>query len=59
MRRYALDNIAQIHERIDLQVFTGLHQRTQDGCLFSKLNPGEIVGGFQRVAIACLHGGAD
>ena len=31
MRRYALDDIAQIHERIDLQVLAGLHQRTQDG----------------------------
>ncbi len=31
MRRDALDHIAQIHERIDLQVLTRLHQRTQDG----------------------------
>ena len=31
MRRDALDDIAQIHERIDLQVLAGLHQRTQDG----------------------------
>jgi hypothetical protein len=31
MRRNALDDIAQIHERIDLQVLTRLHQGTQDG----------------------------
>jgi len=31
MRRDALDDIAQIHERIDLQVLAGLDQRTQDG----------------------------
>jgi len=31
MGRDALDDIAQIHERIDLQVLAGLHQRTQDG----------------------------
>ena len=31
MRRGVLDDIAQIHERIDLQVLTGLHERTQDG----------------------------
>jgi len=31
MGRDALDDIAQIHERIDLEVLAGLHQRTQDG----------------------------
>ena len=31
MRRDALEYIAQIDERIDLQVLTRLHQRTQDG----------------------------
>ncbi len=31
MRRHALDNIAQVDERIDLQVLARLHQRTQDG----------------------------
>jgi hypothetical protein len=31
MRRDALDHIAQIHERIDLQVLAGLDQRTKDG----------------------------
>ena len=30
MRRDTLDDIAQIHERIDLQMLAGLHQRTQD-----------------------------
>jgi hypothetical protein len=30
-RRDALDDIVKINERIDLQVLTGLHQRTQDG----------------------------
>jgi len=31
MGRDALDDIAQIHERIDLQMLAGLHQRTQNG----------------------------
>jgi hypothetical protein len=31
MRPDALDDIAQVHERIDLQVIAGLHQRTQNG----------------------------
>lgn len=31
MGRDALDHIAQIDERIDLQVLAGLHQRTEDG----------------------------
>jgi hypothetical protein len=31
MRRNAFDDIAQIHERVDLLVLAGLHQRTQDG----------------------------
>ena len=26
---------------------------------FSKLNPHEFIGGFERLAIACLHGEAD
>src|ERR1700736_5105567 len=38
MRRDALDDIAQIHERIDLQVLAGLPQRTQNG--------GAMGGGF-------------
>jgi hypothetical protein len=28
-------------------------------CGFSKLNPHEFIGGFERMAIACLHGEAD
>jgi hypothetical protein len=31
VRRDALDDIAQIHERIDLKVLAGLHERAQDG----------------------------
>jgi hypothetical protein len=31
MGRDAIDDIAQIDERIDLQVLAGLHERTQDG----------------------------
>jgi hypothetical protein len=31
MRRDALDDIAQIHERIDLQMLTGLHEGAQNG----------------------------
>jgi hypothetical protein len=31
MGRDALDDIAQIDERIDVQVLAGLHQRTADG----------------------------
>ena len=42
MRRDALDDIAQIHERIDLQVLAGLHQRTQDGgAMGGRFAPGE------------------
>jgi hypothetical protein len=28
-------------------------------CGFSKLNPREFIGGFERLAIACRHGDAD
>src|ERR1019366_1361496 len=28
-------------------------------CGFSKRNPHEFIGGFERLAIACLHGDAD
>ena len=42
MRRDALDHIAQIHERIDLQVLAGLDQRTQDGgAMGGRFAPGE------------------
>ena len=30
-----------------------------DRCRFSKLDPREFIGGFGRLAIACLHGDAD
>ena len=33
--------------------------RLSDGCLSSKLNPHEFIGGFERLAIACLHGDLD
>ena len=44
MRRDALDDIAQIQERIDLQVLARLHERTEDGgavrrCLASREQP--------------------
>ena len=29
------------------------------GCPFSKLNPHEIIGGFERLGIACFHGDRD
>jgi hypothetical protein len=28
-------------------------------CSFSKLNPHEFIGGFERLAITCVHGDAD
>ena len=28
-------------------------------CGFSKLNPHEFIGGFERLAITCVHGDAD
>lgn len=31
MRQHAVDHIAQIHKRVELQVLTGLPERTQDG----------------------------
>jgi hypothetical protein len=42
MRRDALDDVAQIDERIDLQVLAGLHERTQDGgSVRRRFAPGE------------------
>ena len=38
MGRDAVDDIAQIDERVDLQMLAGLHQRTEDG--------GAMRGGF-------------
>jgi hypothetical protein len=37
-------------ERVTLTSFT---------CGFSQLNPHEFIGGFEGLAIACLHGSAD
>ena len=42
MGRDALDHIAQIQERIDLQVLAGLDERTQDGgAMGGRFAPGE------------------
>lgn len=35
------------------------HAALYNDCRFSKLDPREFIGGFGRLAIACLHGDAD
>jgi hypothetical protein len=50
MRRDALDYIAQIHERIDLQVLAGLHPRTPVRCAAASLPP---RGGFRAAGEFC------
>jgi hypothetical protein len=36
-----------------------IEKDADDTCGSSKLNPSEFIGGFERLAIACVHGNAE